>query len=694
MAAEYTYDDEGETWPFFIIAVMTFILVPLSVKYLYKIYDKNRGEKVIGEISKECKLVNEEVLTKFNSGSSKIFNKTLILLIIGWIILIYISRFTKQVNLIGSFDPYNILDVSITASEKEIKQRYRKLSLKFHPDKLKPGLDEITKELLELKFVNINLAYKSLTDEITKNNFIKYGHPDGPQEKSHGIALPKFLVDSNYSILLIISYFTLIGCILPFLVGNWWSNVKSHTKKGLHIETASLFTRKLLDRNPTKIVTPFTILDWILQSEEVAQILPNLDLEQLKELCSLHFERKIYGKNEGKEGKEGGKFSEGKLISTEGDNFIGDKEGGKFISNFEQVITIDKQVDVLKLINCLPKLINGLIEIATVFRSTDVVLPAVDLLKSIISAVKPCGKYQELLQLPYTNSNNIESQSVKKIGKLLTLSLDEQKKILGINNDLILLKTISIASKIPFIRIIEAKFIVPGESIVVPNSITHLSIKFLIKSQLFKSCPIINDTDLIDKETLPYLKDPLIINKLNPILPNSFAPHFPRPLKNEWLGFLINQKDNKIIDNFNVQHLSNLNLSNLNKSNNQWLNGDVIISTFKIPFGQTPNILGSHPYRLVLKNNAYFGNDVDIPVFLNIQPSPLKKMIIDNSNSDSDSDSDSDISDPEEDNLASAIKALKSFTDEKNNGKIQEINENDDENEDVFTDIDTDTDEE
>ena len=36
----------------------------------------------------------------------------------------------------------------------------------------------------DTKFGNINRAYKALTDEVSKENWLKYGNPDGPQPMS------------------------------------------------------------------------------------------------------------------------------------------------------------------------------------------------------------------------------------------------------------------------------------------------------------------------------------------------------------------------------------------------------------------------------------------------------------------------------------------------------------------------------
>jgi len=59
-------------------------------------------------------------------------------------------------------DPYDILGVSKQASASEIKNAYRKLANKYHPDKVDHLGDEF-KSLAEKRFKEIQEAYQKLT---------------------------------------------------------------------------------------------------------------------------------------------------------------------------------------------------------------------------------------------------------------------------------------------------------------------------------------------------------------------------------------------------------------------------------------------------------------------------------------------------------------------------------------------------
>jgi curved DNA-binding protein CbpA len=69
-------------------------------------------------------------------------------------------------------DYYAVLDVKINASPRAIKSAYRKLALKYHPDKV---TEEEEKEKAADTFHTINQAYKVLSDEEKRSAYDKYG---------------------------------------------------------------------------------------------------------------------------------------------------------------------------------------------------------------------------------------------------------------------------------------------------------------------------------------------------------------------------------------------------------------------------------------------------------------------------------------------------------------------------------------
>ncbi|TFK86075.1 DnaJ-domain-containing protein [Polyporus arcularius HHB13444] len=60
---------------------------------------------------------------------------------------------------------YSVLNLPKTASEQEVRERYRQLSIVFHPDK---QVDEARKEAATRQFLEVQKAYEVLSDPITR----------------------------------------------------------------------------------------------------------------------------------------------------------------------------------------------------------------------------------------------------------------------------------------------------------------------------------------------------------------------------------------------------------------------------------------------------------------------------------------------------------------------------------------------
>ena len=76
-------------------------------------------------------------------------------------------------------DYYRTLDIKKDASPDEIKKAYRKLAIKYHPDKNPDNPDA------ELKFKEVSEAYSVLSDTEKRKNYDMYGH-DGVSQNFSG----------------------------------------------------------------------------------------------------------------------------------------------------------------------------------------------------------------------------------------------------------------------------------------------------------------------------------------------------------------------------------------------------------------------------------------------------------------------------------------------------------------------------
>jgi translocation protein SEC63 len=57
-----------------------------------------------------------------------------------------------------------------------------------------------------------------LTDDDIRKNYEQYGHPDGKQSFSMGVALPRSLVEGGNSKLVLLFYAMAFGLGLPFYI--------------------------------------------------------------------------------------------------------------------------------------------------------------------------------------------------------------------------------------------------------------------------------------------------------------------------------------------------------------------------------------------------------------------------------------------------------------------------------------------
>lgn len=98
------------------------------------------------------------------------------------------------------------------------------------------------------RWVEIIKAYKTLTDEDVRRNFELYGHPDGKQATTFGIALPQFLITEGNGKYVMIVYGALLGIVLPYFVGSWWYGSQKVTRDGTLVTSVGRLFKEWADR--------------------------------------------------------------------------------------------------------------------------------------------------------------------------------------------------------------------------------------------------------------------------------------------------------------------------------------------------------------------------------------------------------------------------------------------------------------
>ena len=96
----------------------------------------------------------------------------------------YLNDAKNQAEKARKRDYYAILGVDRNANEHEIKRAYKKMAMKYHPDR--NAESEETKKMAEKKFIDVNDAYSVLSDPKKKSMYDQGIDPLNPEEASSG----------------------------------------------------------------------------------------------------------------------------------------------------------------------------------------------------------------------------------------------------------------------------------------------------------------------------------------------------------------------------------------------------------------------------------------------------------------------------------------------------------------------------
>ena len=233
-SSDYNYDVEGHFFPFFMLTMVGLVTIPLTYNVLKP---STELEQTAAHVESDFKPKDEDLIQaqkKRRRRKERKF-KRLVAAVFGWISMAYLAYlvYNSEQTKVKLWDPYDILGVSRSLSEKQIDKFYKRLSITYHPDKARPDPSKNeTLESINDRWVEMTKAYKALTDEDIRNNYLMYGNPDGKMTTSIGIALPKWMVEEGNRWIVVGFYGVLLGVLLPWTLGSWWyGNAESDERR-------------------------------------------------------------------------------------------------------------------------------------------------------------------------------------------------------------------------------------------------------------------------------------------------------------------------------------------------------------------------------------------------------------------------------------------------------------------------------
>ncbi|CAG8489397.1 13194_t:CDS:10, partial [Ambispora gerdemannii] len=582
---------------------------------------------------------------KAPSSLAQRINKTAVAVVIGWILFGYLVYKVSTVEIeIEVWDPYEILGVSEGTPLEQIKKVFKKLSLQWHPDKAPEG----QKMEHETKFIDITKAYKVLTDEDIRKNYEEWGHPDGKQAYSLGIALPTWLVEAKNNIFVLGIYGVVFGLLLPFFVGRWWYGSTGYTKDKIRTHTMAFYFKELREKSSVK-----HILELLSASVEF------LELVEQRPSDAAALSPVISSVKEELDRRFGEKFEKSKKYTAP----YCQKANVLLHAYLLRIKISDATLlkDQEFIIEKVAHLINGILDISLAHQWLTPTINCLEIRQLLTQAIWP-GE-NPLAQLPYINHEVLKAmkskkRNIKSVVQLREMNEEDRRALLRILSDNEYEAVKNIADAYPALEITRALFKVPGDNIITTGSIVTFILRVRLiesngehidssisssddgKDKLSKSPknpnnsnnnkPAINGYHTSESES----EDDLLLKKKKPATQNNWihAPYFPLERRPYWYIFIAEEKPDRLI----VNPIRITGITNEER-------------TVRIQF-QAPPVAGATNLVVYIKSDSYVGSDIRKEVkleVLNFDALPPEEPI------------DDEISEPEEDSIAGQMKLMR-----------------------------------
>ncbi|KAG0376519.1 secretory subunit [Mortierella sp. AD032] len=626
--AKYTFDENGDTFNFFVLTTLAIILIPATYLNLFK--------KTVVAARKDpcpCDACHKKASRAVAPRKSTGVGKKSIGILFGWIVFAFVAY---QVWITPSpevlkWNPFDILGVSDNATPKQIKSAFRGLSRVWHPDKVKSELAEEA----DAKMAEINKAYETLTDDATRENWEKYGHPDGSRNSmTMSIALPTWLVEAHNNFWVLAAYGIVCGLMLPYFIGKWWYRSGDYTKDKIRTKTMGVFFKQLKETTKAKDIVEILSLAEEFKEDIVSRPSDEAALEKLGAAV-----------NTALENKNGESFEYTKKTTSPASL----KVMTLLYAHTLNVPVEDKDLaqDQVDIASKTLHLIHGMIQITIARQWLSVSLSLMDMSQILVQ-----GLYfhdSPLQQLPFIDIEAVKAlkgkKQIKSIAQFMDMDREDRASLLqeGVTADQVD-QVATVAKQYPELKVHKAFFRVAGDNIITPGSLCTfiLKISAVIPGQeveenedkVVKSAK--DDVDALfegvedseedeDGNIKPKKED-------KTPAPNVHAPHFPGEKKPFWWVVLGDHKNNRIV----VAPTKITDVTSKPK-------------TIRIQF-QSPPRAGQYSFNLFIKSDSILGADIQQDMTL---------TVLDASQLPPEPEVDDDISEPDEDSIAGQMALLK-----------------------------------
>ncbi|KAI8086319.1 Sec63 Brl domain-containing protein [Halteromyces radiatus] len=631
--SEYKYDEEGFNFFYFLLSVLSLCLVPVTGHSIYSFWKSTRkaSDKEICYCGTCVKERVKTQSTKPNKIKQSVTSFKFLFIVFGWIA---VGLLAYQVSLAeppkAKWDPYEILDISEGATLPEIKKVYRKLSLVYHPDKA----PEDKQKEYEETFIQISKAYQVLTDDDIRKNYEQFGHPDGKQSFSMGVALPRALVEGGNSKFVLAFYALAFGLGLPFYIARWWNNSRRQTKDKILNVTMGVFVKGLKENDGFKelikvLSSAYEFQENVGVRANEDQILKKVDLIIVDELES-RFGEKYERLDESVPvyRRKARTLLYAYLLRID----LTAKASGADILLQDQQYIVQRSVHLLQ----------GLLQIATVKQWLNVAILIMDLQQDLLQALYPGDA--SVKQLPHINNQLLrryyrnKKKQINTVQQLLDLSETERKSLTNPLTDSEYLDVIEVAQRVPRLSVEKALFKVIGDKIITTGAIITFVLKLKngkVQSVEAETKKNVKDEESEDEDEFDEQGNTRAKKEDDSDpkgrLPLAHTPYHPNEKKPYWWIFLGDPKVNRIL--VPPRKVTDI----------------VDEKTIRVPFAGPPKP-GTYTFSLFVKSDTYCGTDILQDIQLTIQdPADLPP----------EEEVDDSISEPEEDSIAGQMKLMR-----------------------------------